>query len=119
MQQHHLNRAHQVLSGSVVMVLIILFLSTDPTRVSIALLIVPLLLVLVLAFEATRALILLMKPDMPLHKRRSISVVSGIGAVMLLSLASLNQLTIKDVALSTLLILGVTWYFGRVNLLKE
>lgn len=88
--------------------------STDPHQLSASYLLVPPALILLILFESTDLVLGTYSNMMP-AKRHLISMISALGPVMLLLLASLGQLTYRDTVLSLLFIIGLTAYFSRLR----
>ena len=89
--------------------------STDPRNLSAGLLLVPPILLFVILFTLSYA-VLAAFTSISKSKLRLMSGVVAMAPVLLLLLASLGQLTGKDTLLSLLFVGGLAGYFGKARL---
>ena len=92
--------------------------STDPRKLSAPLLLVPPVLLFIVLFGLSYALLSAFT-EVPKAKQRLMSGVLASAPVLLLLLASLGQLTGKDALLSLLFIGGLAIYFSRASLVRS
>lgn len=89
--------------------------STNPHQLPVPLLLVPIILLFCSLFLTSHWLLRKMRigQDMPIRKAGIIAAALAMGPVVLLALASINQLTIRDSVLSSVFVVGLAWYFLR------
>jgi FtsH-binding integral membrane protein len=98
--------------------LCLFIVSTDPRKLSAPLLLVPPVLLFVVLFGISFS-VLSASTKVPKVKQKLISSALASAPVLLLLLASIGQLTGKDVVLSLLFIGGLTVYFSRATLVRS
>lgn len=92
--------------------------STDPRKLSASLLLVPPVLLFIILFVLSTALLQAFT-EVPKTKQHLVSGVVATAPVLLLLLGSLGQLTGKDTLLSLLFVGGLAAYFSRAALNHE
>lgn len=94
--------------------LVLCLLVTNPDSSPLIILLLPFLLLFIVLYNALIFLIGLIVPGEVSHKHtRMAAIILGFEPVLLLLLASINQLTVRDAILSLLLISGFAWYVNR------
>lgn len=99
-----------------VVFLAVLLLTTNPYHLPLIVLILPFLLIFVVIYEVIRLVFL--KSDLEEHKKKqrfNASIFAG-GIVTLALLQSIRQLSLKDVIIIVILIIGASLYLRRIDL---
>lgn len=96
-------------------ILLCLFIfGTNPKQLSVPFLLIPPLLIFTVLYYLSQA-VLQAFTDLTKHKRKIASATLASGPVLVLLLASLGQLTVRDTLLSLLLMSGLAVYFSRAG----
>ena len=99
-------------------ILMIFLMVTNPLKLPLIVLLIPFLLLFIILYNTVMMLLRLLSRKMTHRHRRVVVTVVSLEPVLLLLLASINQLTIRDGVLSLLLIGGCAWYLSRTNRAK-
>lgn len=108
--------------------LVLLYLSlplllfvTNPQKLPIALLILPVFLLFVIIYVTVYLLLnKRIKKSERISKTR-LALIAGIISivpVLLIVLASIQQFTLRDIILSIVIVIGISWYLLKVDFLK-
>lgn len=112
-------RKHGAIAAVSGVLCIVYMMATDPRNISLALLLVPFLLLGVCTYEVTYVLTVGLLKQRSLVFRRIIPLAASSLIVLLVLLQSLNQLTIKDGVIVSAL-LAVFWlYLWRADFLNK
>lgn len=108
-------RFRSLIIGIVSFVLLLLFLLiTNPHKSPLIVLLIPFILLFVSLYNTILFLLNLVGRGGKVVKHaRPIAIILGLEPVLLLLLASINQLTLGDFILSLVLIGGLAWYLSR------
>jgi hypothetical protein len=88
-------------------------ISSNPRRLPLPLLWVPFLLLFAILFTTSRHLL-----GRKMQGKRLLSLVLMLSLmpVLLLVLASINQLDLRDIIITAGLVVGITWYLNRLDI---
>lgn len=95
--------------------------STNPQNLSIPFLILPVVLLFIIIYVSVYIGILKKIARARRISRTRMYVISGIIAlvpVLIIVLASINQFTLRDIILSSVIVIFVSWYLLKVDFLK-
>lgn len=93
-------------------------LLTNPEELPLLLLLVPFALLLTVLFVTARVGFSVLFTNLSPKRLRLLSVLSAVFPTLLLVLASINQLTIRDTAIIMGLLLALIFYLQRIDFLK-
>lgn len=105
-------RTHLLKIGITSVALLVFLLSTDPNRLSVGFLFVPVALVFFVLYFATQLFIELSPFGLNFKKRRTFSLLCAAMPTLGLLLKSIDQLTVKDISLLLMLIIAGSFYLS-------
>jgi hypothetical protein len=96
--------------------LVCLLVLTDPSKSPLIILLLPFILLFLVLYNGLIFILpLLMPTNFTSRHGKTIAIIVGFEPVLLLLLASINQLTLRDGVLSFVLICGFAWYLSRTS----
>ncbi|HLC91511.1 MAG TPA: hypothetical protein VJC09_00500 [Candidatus Saccharimonadales bacterium] len=97
--------------------LLVFLLSTNPTKLSIAWLIVPFIWLFASLYYTVQLIIDVFRPSGGRHSRRRVSITAVSAAIptLLLLLDSINQLSVKDILIVVALGIGGLFYITKLR----
>jgi hypothetical protein len=100
--------------------LVVLLTVTDPTRSPLVVLLLPFVLLFIVLYNSLLFMIHLLASSATANRHaKTVAIILGFEPVLLLLLASIDQLTVRDGILSLLLVCGFAWYVSRMNLSRR
>lgn len=105
------------LSASAVFLLCMFMVTTNPRNLTAVLLLVPPLLLFATVFGICR-FVLSYSQRLDAGRARFYSLLLALGPVIITTLGSIGQLTVRDVLLSAVLLFGIAWYAARYRSLS-
>lgn len=96
----------------------IFLLITNPEELPIAMLVVPFILLFAMLYITARVGLRIIFPSISTARLRLLAVLIGALPTLLLILASIKQLTVRDTAIVVGLLVMLVFYLRRVDFLK-
>lgn len=96
----------------------VFLLLSNPETIPLPLLIVPFLLLLIVLYKTSLLLLRIGFSSLSVSKMKAIATVIAALPTLLLILASIRQLTVRDVAIVVGLLIMLTFYMRRIDFLK-
>ena len=95
--------------------------STNPRSLAVPFLVVPVITLFCILFVLSKWTIgkIFSENQMTGSTTGIVAAALAMGPVILLALASINQLTARDIILASLFVIGLAWYFSRQALNSE
>lgn len=96
----------------------VFLLITNPEELPLAMLVVPFLLLFAMLYITARVALRIIFPSISTARLRLLAVLIGALPTLLLVLASIKQLTVRDTAIVVGLLVMLVFYLRRVDFLK-
>lgn len=96
----------------------IFLLITNPEELPLAMLVVPFILLFAMLYITARVGLRIIFPSISTARQRLLAVLIGALPTLLLILASIKQLTVRDTAIVVGLLVMLVFYLRRVDFLK-
>jgi len=96
------------------LLLLIFLMVTNPQHLALVVLLIPFLLIFIVLYNLIMFVLRTVGPRrLSMRHKKVVAVVLSLEPVLLLLLASINQLAPRDGILSLILIIGFAWYLSR------
>ena len=96
----------------------IFLLITNPERLPLPLLVVPFVIFGAALMTTAYTALGILPGDLPRRRRKVVSVIVAVLPTLLIVLASIRQLTIRDTAIVIGLLIALVFYLRRIDFLK-
>jgi hypothetical protein len=97
----------------------VFLLVTNPETLPLPLLIIPFVLLFAVLYISAKTIIKTFLKDVPAKRRQTMAVVFALLPTLLILLASIRQLTVRDIAIIFGLLILLMFYLRRVDFLKN